>query len=89
MGPFESDIFTLSSLTAAINEVQYVPNQIGAMGIFDAAGVSTTSVVIEKDGDVLGLVPQPGAPGGPDDHGAIAGDELALRDGVPVEGQQY
>lgn len=65
MGPFESDIFTLSSLTAAINEVQYVPSQIGGMGIFEADGVSTTNVVIEKDGDVLGLVESKprGAPG--------------------------
>lgn len=65
MGPFESDIFTLSSLTAAINEVQYVPSQIGAMGLFEADGVSTTSVLIEKDGDVLGLVENKprGAPG--------------------------
>lgn len=65
MGPFDSDIFTLSSLTAAINEVQYVPSQIGAMGLFEADGVSTTSVLIEKDGDVLGLVENKprGAPG--------------------------
>lgn len=65
MGPFDSDIFTLSSLTAAINEVQYVPNQIGSMGLFEADGISTTSLLIEKDGDTLGLVESKprGAPG--------------------------
>jgi len=65
MGIFESDIFSLSSLTAAINEVQYVPSQIGAMGLFEAEGISTTNVVIEKDGDTLGLVESKprGAPG--------------------------
>ena len=65
MGPFDSDIFTLASLTAAINEVQYVPNQIGAMGLFEPEGISTTNVLIEKDGDTLGLVESKprGAPG--------------------------
>jgi len=53
---FESDIFSLTSLTAAINDVEYQPNQIGAMGIFDASGVTTTSVSIEKNGDKLDLV---------------------------------
>lgn len=65
MGIFDLDIFTLSSLTAAINEVEYVPNQIGGMGLFDPDGISTTSLVIEKDGDTLGLVESKprGAPG--------------------------
>ncbi|MDT8895476.1 major capsid protein [Halomonas sp. I1] len=65
MGIFDSDIFTLASLTAAINEVQYVPSQIGQAGLFEAEGISTTSLVIEKDGDTLGLVENKprGAPG--------------------------
>lgn len=65
MGIFDSDIFTLGSLTAAINEVTYVPSQIGGAGLFSAEGISTTSLVIEKDGDTLGLVESKprGAPG--------------------------
>ena len=55
-GPFDSDIFEMVSLTAAINEVDYTPNQIGSLGLFDPEGVSTTSVLIEKDGEKLGLV---------------------------------
>jgi hypothetical protein len=56
MGIFESGIFTLSSLTAAINEVEYAPRRTGEMGIFQAEGINTTSLVIEKDGETLGLV---------------------------------
>jgi hypothetical protein len=65
MGIFDSDIFTLSSLTAAINEVEYVPNQIGSLGLFEAEGITTTSLVIEKDGEKLGLIENKprGAPG--------------------------
>lgn len=64
-GVFDSDIFTTVSLTASINDVEYVPNQIGSLGLFEPAGVSTTSVLIEKDGDKLGLVENKsrGAPG--------------------------
>lgn len=72
MGPFDSDIFTLQSLTAAINEVTYVPNQIGGAGLFEADGITTTSLLIEKDGDTLGLVENKprGAPGT-----AVGGDK--------------
>lgn len=65
MGIFDSDIFTMASLTAAINEVTYVPSQIGDAGLFNAEGISTTHLVIEKDGDTLGLVEAKprGAPG--------------------------
>lgn len=65
MGIFESDIFSLQSLTAAINDVDYKPRRLGEMGIFQEQGVATTSVVIERQGMQLGLVPakERGAPG--------------------------
>lgn len=65
MGIFDSDIFTMSSLTAAINDVEYVPNQIGGLGLFESEGLTTTHLLIEKDGDTLGLVENKprGAPG--------------------------
>jgi hypothetical protein len=53
---FESDAFSLKSLTASINEVEYAPRRLGEMGVFDAQGITTTQVVIEKDGDKLALV---------------------------------
>lgn len=63
--PFDSDVFAMTSLTAAINEVEYTPNQIGSLGLFEPEGVSTTSVLIEKFGETLGLVENKsrGAPG--------------------------
>jgi len=64
-GPFDSDIFEMVSLTAAINDVDYTPNQIGSLGLFESEGVSTTNILIEKDGEKLGLVENKprGAPG--------------------------
>jgi len=65
MAIFESDIFSLQSLTASINEVEFQPRRLAEMGIFQAEGSRTTSMVIEKSGHQLGLVPakERGAPG--------------------------
>lgn len=65
MGTFNSDAFTMASLTAAINDVEYTPRRIGELGLFTSEGIRTTSLKIEKDGDTLGLVEakERGAPG--------------------------
>ncbi|MGB5856501.1 MAG: major capsid protein [Oceanisphaera sp.] len=62
---FDSDVFTLQSLTAAINDVEFKPRRLGELGLFNEQGVATTTVMIERDGAKLGLVPaaQRGAPG--------------------------
>lgn len=61
----DSDLFTVTSLTAAINEQEYQPRRIGELGMFESEGITTTTVVIEKDGDELKLVEskERGAPG--------------------------
>ncbi|NWD02211.1 major capsid protein [Pseudomonas sp. P7779] len=54
---FEDDAFSVSSLTAAINEQEYMPGRISSLGLFREEGISTLTVQIEKDGDTLALVP--------------------------------
>lgn len=65
MGPFDSDTFTLQSLTAAINEAEYAPRRLGELGIFEEEGIATTTALVEKQGMTLALVParERGAPG--------------------------
>ncbi|KVZ72536.1 major capsid protein [Burkholderia ubonensis] len=53
---FNDDAFSLSSMTAAINEQEYVPGRISSTGMFDEEGITTTVVQIERDGDKLALV---------------------------------
>lgn len=62
---FGDDAFSVSTLTATINEQPFVPSRIGSLGLFDEEGITTTTVQIEKDGDTLALVPagQRGQPG--------------------------
>lgn len=62
---FDNDIFTLQRLTAAINEIEYKPRRLGEMGLFDESGINTTSVLVEREGSGLSLVPskERGAPG--------------------------
>ena len=54
---FDDDAFSVATLTAAINEQEYLPGRIGALGLFEEEGITTLTVQIEKDGDTLALVP--------------------------------
>lgn len=55
---FKDDAFSLSSLTAAIQNVPYQPGRLETLGLFGTPeGVNTLSVMIEQYDDVLALVP--------------------------------
>ncbi|MGE8464490.1 MAG: major capsid protein, partial [Pseudomonas capeferrum] len=41
---FEDDAFGVAALTAAINEQEYVPGRLAALGLFEEEGVSTLTV---------------------------------------------
>ncbi len=54
---FNTDAFTLISLTDAINKIPYKPARLGEMGTFQSQGVATTSIVIEERDGILALLP--------------------------------
>lgn len=54
---FKNDAFSLAELTAAINEMPFVPGQAGKLGIFAERGVSTTRIEIENRKGTLALIP--------------------------------
>jgi len=54
---FNDDAFSLSSMTAAIQERPYVPGRLGTLGIFESKGITTTTLQIERKGNLLTLVP--------------------------------
>jgi hypothetical protein len=53
---FASDLFSMITLTAAINDVAHVPQRIAQLGWFQEEGILDTKVVIEKEGETLVLV---------------------------------
>lgn len=53
---FNSDPFSLTSLTDSINKQPFVPGYLGGLGLFAENRVSTTSVLIEEKDGVLYLV---------------------------------
>lgn len=53
---FNSDPFSLVSLTDSINKVPFIPGYLGGLGIFTEQPVSTTSVMIEEKDGILYLV---------------------------------
>jgi hypothetical protein len=53
---FAPDLFTTTALTAAINDMPYQPGLIRDLGLFNVDGVSTLTVIIERDKDLLNLI---------------------------------
>lgn len=53
---FNSDPFSLVSLTDSINKVPFIPGYLGSIGLFQEVGISTTTVMIEEEDGVLYLV---------------------------------
>jgi len=51
------DLFTVTTLTSAINKLPALPTKAGSLGIFNERGISTTTVVIEVREGRLFLVP--------------------------------
>lgn len=54
---FNNDPFSVSALTAVINEQDYVPGRIGKLALFQEEGVTTTTVQVENSKGALSLVP--------------------------------
>lgn len=51
------DLFSVATLTASINKLPAIPGKVGAMGLFDEKGVTSTSVIIDEYEGRLILVP--------------------------------
>ena len=62
---FNTDPFSVMSLTDAIQDIDFQPGRLGQMGIFQESGITTTSAALESRGDILELIPPTprGAPG--------------------------
>lgn len=61
---FNSDAFSVARMTAAVNDISFVPGRIGELGLFEVDSVDVTTIAVEKRGDLLVLVP-PTPRGGP------------------------
>lgn len=53
---FDNDLFTLTSMTAAINNMPASPNRVRNLGIFEEKGIATTTAWIERTSGKLQLV---------------------------------
>lgn len=54
---FNDSAFDAVELTKRWGTIQYVPQRLAQLGIFDTNGVTTTDFSVERKGDVLGLIP--------------------------------
>ena len=92
---FESDIFSVTSLTEAIGKLPFVPSRIGQLGIFSDDPIATTGAVIEENDGLLALLPNTrrGAPGTPHKTGkrtarTLTVPHIAYEDSVLAEAVQ-
>ena len=56
MDIFNNDAFSAASMTASVNNMDYVPGRVGEICDFREYGVSTTSIAIEEKDTVLSLI---------------------------------
>lgn len=54
---FNDDAFSLSALTQTITDIPGVPTQLGDEGLFQEYGINSLSMMIERQGSALKLVP--------------------------------
>lgn len=74
---FNNDAFSLSNLTQTITDIPRVPTQIGDEGLFQEYGINTLTMMIERQGAALKLVPT--APrGGVPEPVALTGRKLIV-----------
>ena len=61
---FNDDAFSLTSLTATLNEMDHKPGRLGELGLFEESGINTTTAVVESVNGILRLLPtaERGAP---------------------------
>ena len=54
---FNDDAFSVSQLTQTITDIPCIPTQLGDEGLFNEYGITTTTMMIERTGSGLNLVP--------------------------------
>lgn len=57
MDIFNNDAFSMIELSGAIREIEYVPQLLDAIGLFESKGVYVRDIAIEKKGQTLSLIP--------------------------------
>ncbi|MDX3929218.1 MAG: major capsid protein [Shinella sp.] len=57
MDAFNNRAFSMTSLTAAVNKVDFVPDLLGSLNIFEPVPVYTRSIAVERKEEGLSLIP--------------------------------
>lgn len=56
MDIFKEDAFSMVELSATVQKLEYVPQLLGGLGIFEEKGVFTRKISVEKKGNKLALI---------------------------------
>ncbi len=75
---FNNDAFSLSELTQTITDIPRIPTQIGDEGLFTEYGISKTSMMIERKGSQIQLLPTAPRGGVPETMGRSPGKLIPI-----------
>jgi hypothetical protein len=79
MDIFASSAFSMTSLTGAIDKVDYVPQLLGSLGIFEPMPVRTRTVWVDRRDGALNLIPTSPTGAPPDELATDDRDAVALK----------
>lgn len=57
MDIFNSSAFSMTSLTGAVEKMDFMPQMLGSLGIFDPMPVQTRDIWVDRRGASLTLIP--------------------------------
>lgn len=75
MNIFDDDAFSAVSMTTALEDVDFKPDLIGSMNLFEDIPIATTDVSVERRGNTFSLIPTTPR-GGPPVEGRVDGRNL-------------
>jgi len=79
MDVFKSNAFTMTSLSGVVNEMDYKPDLLGSLGIFEPMPIRTRNIFVDRRTEGLTLIPESALGSAPDER------EEDLRDAVPLK----
>lgn len=68
MNVFNSSAFSMTSLSGAVEKMDYVPNFLGSLGIFEPMPVRTRNIFVDQRDSTLTLIPESPLGGEPDER---------------------
>lgn len=79
MDVFNSEPFSMTSLTSLVSVMDYVPQFLGSLDLFTPQPINTQDLFVERENDALALIPQTARGAPPTSMQVSRGDVIPMR----------